>query len=193
MGRSSRRSVVLALLAVVLASCSSDGKSAPSTVPPPAASAVAEPAEGTTAFGEPAVLGELTITARDPLIESDESGPWLTITVRADNSSVSDVPSPTFELRCAGSAAGGAWLTSSTFDQQDPVPYSSFKEGTVSLLLPGDEHPGGPRQPCATPATVVATILAFDAAGAGQPKPQRVEWVVPDALVDELNAAAAGT
>lgn len=189
MGRSSRRSVAVVVLAVALTSCSSDGKAAPSTALQRVGSVPANPAEGTTAFGEPVVLGDLIVTASDPVVESDASGPWLTMTVRADNSSLSDIQAPAFELRCAGSEAGGAWLTTSTFKQQDTVPYSSFKEGTVSLLLPGDEHSGGTRPPCATPATVVATTIAFDTAGSGQPKTKRVEWAVPDSLIDALNAA----
>ena len=37
---------------------------------------------------------------------------------------------------------------------------------------------------------VVATVLAFDANGSGQPQSERVQWAVPDALVDELNATS---
>ncbi len=93
---------------------------------------------------------------------------------------------PTSLLEQSG---GGAWLTTLTFKQDDPVPSLSFNEGILSLLLPGDDRLGEPRPSCTPPATVVATLLAFDNTGAGAPKEKRVGWAVPDDLVAQLNAA----
>jgi hypothetical protein len=184
--------VAAVVLATAFASCSSTSESDTSVSPQPVDSAQTDTADGTGAtFGTPVAIGDLKVTASDPVIESDESGPWLTLTVRAENRTQLDVQSPLFELRCSGSSAGGAWLTTSSFEQQVPVPAGSFNEGTVSLLLPGDERLGEPRPSCTTPATVVASLLSFGTEGSGQPVQVRVAWAVPDELIDELNAAPA--
>ncbi len=138
---------------------------------------------------DPAALGSLKVTVSNPMVESDADGPFLTLTVRAENKTSTDVQSPQFQLHCSGDRAGGAWLTTSTFKQEDPVPPLSFNEGVLSLLVPGDDRGGGPRSSCASPATVVATLLAFDNVGASPPKEKRVEWAVPSELVAQLNAA----
>jgi hypothetical protein len=139
-------------------------------------------------FGDPAALGDLKVTVSNPLVDSDTDGPFLTLTVRAENTTSADVPSPQFQLLCSGNPTGGAWLTTSTFKQEDPVLSLSFSEGTLSLLVPGDDRAGGSKPSCAPPATVVATHLVFDSAGAGAPKEKRVAWAVPDDLVAQLNA-----
>ncbi len=174
---------------IAISSCSSAGDTETSIAPQPADSVRPNPANGTPAtFGEPADVGDMKVTASDPVVETDEAGPWLTVTVRAENRSAGDVQTPQFELRCSGSSAGGSWMTTSTFIPGAPVPSGSFDEGTISLLMPGDERLGEPRPSCAAPATVVATLLTFDNAGAGAPVQKRVGWVVPDELVDQLNA-----
>jgi hypothetical protein len=59
--------------------------------------------------------------------------------------------------------------------------------------MPGDERLGAPRKACATPATVVATLLTFDNTSAGPPVQKRVGWAVPDELVDQMNAVPQST
>lgn len=190
MGPSSRRGVAVVALVVALSSCSSTAESTPSTVPPPAESVQLGATDGPVAtFGAPASVGDLQVTASNPVVGSDDTGPWLTLTVRAENQSPADTAAPQFQLRCSGSTAGGAWLPTSTFKQDQSVPAGAASEGTLSLLLPGDEHLGVARPLCATPATVVATHLTFDNNGAGAPVEKRVTWAVPDDLVAQLNTA----
>jgi hypothetical protein len=175
---------------MAISSCSSTSGSDASDATQPVTSVRTNPANGTPAtFGVAAAVGDLTVTANDPVIGTDESGPSLTLNVRAENRTQLDVQSPQFELRCSGSSAGGTSLATSTFVQGEPVLAGSSNEGTLSLLLPGDERLGQPRPSCATPATVVATLLTFDNVGAGPPVQKRVGWAVPDSLVDQLNAA----
>ncbi len=194
MRSSSRRMVAVVVLAVAIASCSSTSNSDASIAPQPVDTVRTNAANGAPAtFGVPAAVGDLKITVSDPVIETDESGPWLTLTVRAENRSQGGERTPQFELRCSGSASGGSWLETSTFKQGEPVPPGSFNAGTISLLMPGDERLGAPRQSCASPATVVATLLTFDNTGAGPPVQKRVGWAVPDELVDQLNAAPPPT
>jgi hypothetical protein len=184
------RTVAVVVAVAAISSCSSTGESGASIAPQPVDTVRTNAANGAAAtFGVPAVVGDLKITASNPVVETDEGGPWLTLTVRAENRSPSDVQSPQLELRCAGSSSGGTWLETSTFKQGEPVPAGAFTTGNISLLVPGDERLGDPRPSCATPATVVATILAFDNAGASAPVQKRVAWAVPDELIGDLNGA----
>lgn len=190
MSVASRCSVAIVVVLMAISSCSSTGDADTSIASQPVDSVRTNTAAGTSeAFGVPLAFGDIKVTASNPVVETDESGPSLTMTVRAENRTQVDVQAPLFELRCAGSTRGGSWLTTSTFQQQEPVPPLSFNEGTLSLLVPGDERLGQPRPSCTTPATVVATLLVFDNAGAGAPVEKRVSWAVPDVLVDQLNAA----
>jgi hypothetical protein len=186
----SRCSAALVVLMMAAASCSSSGESDASVAPETVGSVRPTTAAGSPgAFGDPATLGDLKVTVSNPVIESDADGPFLTLTVRAENTTPADVQSPQFQLRCSGNPTGGTWLTTSTFKQEDPVLSLSFNEGTLSLLLPGDDRLGGPRPSCTPPATIVATHLVFDNTGAGPPKEKRVGWAVPDELVAQLNAS----
>ena len=190
MGPVSRRSVALVVTVLAMSSCSSTSQSDTPTVPPPAGTVRPIVAGGTPAtFGVAAAVGGLQLTASDPVIGSDGDGPWLTVTVHADNRSRGDVRTPQFELRCSGSSAGGSWLEASTFKPGDPVPAGSLLDGSVSLVMPGDDRLGQPRPSCAAPAVVVASLLVFDDTGAGAPVQKRLVWSVPDELVDQLNAA----
>lgn len=194
MGTLSRCRVAVAVAAMAMSSCSSDGKSDTSVAPETVGSVRPTTAAGSPGtFGDPAALGDLKVTVSNPVIGSDADGPFLTLTVRAENTTAADVRSPRFQLRCSGNPAGGAWLTTSTFKQDDAVPSLSFNEGILSLLLPGDDRLGEPRPSCTPPATVVATLLAFDNTGAGAPKEKRVGWAVPDDFVAQLNAAPQPT
>jgi hypothetical protein len=194
MGSWSRRSIACAVAMIAISSCSSSDETETSIASQPVDSVRSNPANGAAVtFGEPADVGDMKVTASDPVVETDESGPWLTVTIRAENRSAGDVQTPQFELRCSGSSAGGSWLGISTFIQGAPVPSGSFSEGTISLVVPGDERLGEPRPSCAAPATVVASLLTFDNTGAGAPVQKRVGWTVPEELVDELNAAPRPT
>lgn len=185
----SRSSAAVVVLVMATSSCSSSSGSDASVATQTVGSVRPTTAAGSPgAFGDPAALGDLKVTVSNPVIDSDADGPFLTLTVRAENTTPADVQSPQFQLRCSGNPTGGAWLTTSTFKQEDPVPSLSFNEGILSLLLPGDDRLGGPRPSCTPPATVVATHLVFDNVGAGPPKEKRVAWAVPDELVAQLNA-----
>jgi hypothetical protein len=193
MRSASRLGIAIVVATLTISSCSSSGESGESdasSAPPPVDSVRPNSANGTpVTFGDSAALGDLRVTASNPVIGSDQDGPWLTVTVRAENQTQIDVQSPQFELRCSGSAAGGSWMATSTLAPGEPVPPLSFNEGTLDLLVPGDERGGQPRPSCATPATVVATLLVYDNAGASPPTQKRLGWPVPDDLIDQLNAA----
>ena len=194
MGHSSRRCAAVVVLSLATLSCSSTKESGGSSSLQPVDTVRTNPANGTPAtFGVPAAIGGLKITASDPVIGTDSNGPWLTLNVRAENRSQGDVRTPQFELRCSGSSSGGSWLETSTFKQGEPVKAGSSNAGTISLLMPGDERLGAPRKPCATPATVVATLLTFDNTGAGPPVQKRIGWAVPDELVEQMNAVPQST
>jgi hypothetical protein len=194
MGRSSGRSIAIVVGVMAISSCSSTSESDASSAPAPVDSVRPSAANGTPAtFGDSATLGDLKVTATNPVVETDETGPWLTLTMRAENETLGTIQSPQLELRCSGSAAGGSWMEISTFKPGEPVPANSFSEGTVSLLMPGDDRLGQPRPSCATPATVVASLLVFDNAGASPPAQKRLGWAVPDELIDQLNAAPQPT
>jgi hypothetical protein len=197
MGRSSSRRIAFVVAVLAISSCSSSddaGDSDASTGSAPVDSVRPNAANGTPAtFGDPASLGDLKVTASDPVFGTDDSGPWLTVTLRAENRTNIDVSSPQFELRCSGSTRGGSWIPPATFTPGEKVPPLSFNEGTLSLTLPGDDREGAPRPECATPATVVATLLVYDNAGASAPVQKRIAWPVPDELVNQLNAAPQPT
>jgi hypothetical protein len=190
MGPTSRRRVALVLSVLAISACSSTDKTDTSTVPPPADTAGPHIVGGTPAtFGVAAAIGGLDVTASDPAIGSDADGPWVTLTVHADNRSQGIVRAPQFEVRCAGSSRGGSWLQVSTFEPGTEVPAGSLKDGSVSLAVPGDDRLGQPRPSCPTPAVVVASLLVFDNTGAGAPVQKKLVWEIPDALVAQLNAA----
>ena len=197
MSRSSRCSIAVVVALVALSACSSSGESDGSIAPSPGDSVDSvrpNPLNGTAAtFGQAEPIGDLQVTTSDPTIGTDDGGPWLSVTVRAENHSAGDVQTPQFELRCAGSNAGGSWRETSTFLPGSPVTSGSFAQGSVDLLLPGDDRNAQPRAACKIPATVVATLLVFDDAGAGAPVQKRLGWTVPDELIDQLNAAPQPT
>ena len=173
--------------AVVLVACSNSDDSSDVSQPTESIGANEAAADERATFGQAAGMGELQVTASNPVADSDPDGPFLTMTVHAENSTNQEQQAPLFELHCAGSPAAGAWLNGTTYVQQGPVAAGSFAEGTVSLLVPGDDHQGGPRPACATPATVVARVPRVD--DNGQQGDLEVVWDVPDDVVATLNAA----
>jgi hypothetical protein len=169
----------------VLVACSNSSDSSDAPQPTESIGANESAADERATFGQPAGMGELQVTASDPIADGDADGPFLTVTVRAENSTTQEQQAPLFELHCSGNPAAGAWLNGSAYVQQGLVPAGSLSEGTVSLLVPGDDHQGAPRPACATPATVVARILRVD--DNGQQADLEVVWDVPDDVVANLN------
>ena len=94
-------------------------------------------------------------------------------------------------ISSCSSASGSdtSWLEASTFKPGDPVHSGSLKDGSASLVMPGDDRLGQPRPSCATLAVVLASLVVFDDTGAGAPVQKRLVWTVPDELVAQLNAA----
>lgn len=184
------------LLAIVVLATSCSSTSSGSTTTPGLRSADSiranEAVGGTPAtFGTIATLAGVAITASDPVANSDESGPWLTVTVHAENPTDGDLPSPFFAVHCAGVPDGGGFLASSTFSS-DGLPAKSFDDGHVDLLLPGDGRFGEPRPTCSTPAVLVAVPSNGGVTFDGQPS-DSLAWPIPDAVIDELNAAPQPT
>jgi hypothetical protein len=62
------------------------------------------------------------------------------------------------------------------------VPDSTFDEGTLNLLLPGDGRFGEERPVCATPASLVVASVE-----GGIRADQPAVFSIPDSLIDELN------
>ncbi len=105
MSRSSRCSIAVVVALVALSACSSSGESdesiAPSTGDRSTRCGRIQPTELAATFGQAEPIGDLQVTTSDPTIGTDDGGPWLTVTVRAENHSAGDVQTPQFELRCA--------------------------------------------------------------------------------------------
>ena len=82
MGFWSRRCVAVVVLSMATLSCSSTKDSGASTELQPVDTVRTNAANGTPAtFGVPATIGGLKITASDPVVGTDGSGPWLTLNV----------------------------------------------------------------------------------------------------------------
>ncbi|MEO7371840.1 MAG: hypothetical protein ABIZ69_13300, partial [Ilumatobacteraceae bacterium] len=123
MGRSRNRCIAGVVAAIAVSSCSSSGESDQPTTPPPVHTVQPNAGNVTQAtFGFATAVGDLTVTATAPVLGSDDGGPWLTMTVRAENRSPNEIQSPQFELHCKGNPAGGASIPSATFDVNKPVP-----------------------------------------------------------------------
>jgi hypothetical protein len=116
----------------------------------------------------------------------DNSGPWLTVHVRVENTGSQGRANPNIGIVCAGSEQTGGWQAASTFNVGQSLPAGSFDEGDVNLLLPGDSRSGQAVPSCKTPAVVRVSTTGVVTGRGG---PAGGYWSIADDLVGGLNAA----
>jgi len=136
-------------------------------------------------IGGPAIeyVDGVTVEIRSVTVGGDAGGPWLEVDVRTENRG-DDTNNPNVRIVCGGNPEEGGWQASSTFDLFAALPQSTFNDGTVHLLLPGDGRFGEPIAGCAEPAVIrVSPTVTFGGQGI-------VDFAIPAQTVIELNAAA---
>ncbi|HZC72762.1 MAG TPA: hypothetical protein VE442_18840 [Jatrophihabitans sp.] len=136
-------------------------------------------------IGQPATLGDVTLTVKGVEAGGDASGPWMVTSLRWENHSGQDTSAPSLWLYCADTKPEdhGEYQAGSTLSDSEPLPARSYKEGTLNLLLPGDSRTGTPVPKCASPATLRAEATAYK----GDTAPS-VTIPVPDEVIAKLNA-----
>lgn len=110
----------------------------------------------------------------------DDSGAWLEVEVRVENSTDDELAIPEFDLKCAGDPEGGGWQADSTFPMYEPLPAKSYEEGVLNLIVPGQPRTGEPNTPCATPAFIEVAPLSY----VGEPTIARV--AIPDDVIAQV-------
>jgi hypothetical protein len=133
-------------------------------------------------FGSPVALEGVGVTVSSPAVGTDDVGPWLEVDVRVENRRTESLSLVAVELFCAGNPEGGGWQYESTFDPMETVPSGSYSEGTMRLLLPGDDQMRGTRPTCEKPARIVVSPWpsSWDDLGSAV-------FEVDPSLIDELN------
>jgi len=135
-------------------------------------------------------INDYRAIVESPAVDSDEESPFLSVTVRIDNPSDEAIQFANIGLRCHDANEDGGPLSVpaelSPLDSTAGIPPSSFDEGLVYLLLPGEGRYDDTIPPdCKTPAFVVMDIVGptgFSEENVGL-------WAIPDELVADLNAA----
>jgi len=119
----------------------------------------------------------VAIVVSDMQVGGDDFGPWLEVTVRAENHG-EDTYNPNLAIVCDGAAEEGGWQADSTYDLNGELPKDSFNEGVVYLLLPEDPRTQEPVPECEGPAFV--RVATSDGGGS--------DVTIDQALIDEMNA-----
>jgi hypothetical protein len=121
---------------------------------PPAPSAAGTAAAGT--LGKPADLGDgISAVVSTMTLGGDSRGSWLQIKLKVDNRGPAVVTNPQAGIFCAADPRAGGWQAQSTYRRYDQLAPGNSSEGTLNLLLPGDDRGGGTLSlPCSTPAVV---------------------------------------
>jgi hypothetical protein len=130
-------------------------------------------------MGEPAKFEQISITATNPVVGGDKSGPWLTVTFHLDNATNNLQEPISLSIYCSGNPKSGGWQVGSTLNPAAGVPAHAVADGTINLMLPGDSRSGAPRLACVTPARLIGQGTSSRA----------VAWDLPDALIAAMNAA----
>lgn len=130
-------------------------------------------------MGKPVQLEQVSITAMNPVVGGDKSGPWLTVTFHLDNATHNLQEPISLSIYCAGNQKSGAWQVGSTLNPTAGVAANAVADGTINLMLPGDTRSGTQRPACATPARLIGQGTSG----------QAVAWDLPDALIATMNAA----
>lgn len=117
-------------------------------------------------------------------VDSDDRGPWLTVTYRVENTGSSRRPIPQLGLACDESDGAGGVAPDDGTATPTQVRAKDSVEIEERLFLPGDLRVGEPIPACAGSLTI--DVELSDATGATELLSPG--WIVPDELRDELNA-----
>lgn len=127
-------------------------------------------------IGQPAKLGDVTVTVSDIALESAEGAPGtddeaiLRVQLRAENHGDEQVEGVEVAVLCADGAEGG-WYADSTFDMYEPLPPGTFREGVLELGVPiGCEDP-------------VVRAESYVAVVYDDVEPPAAIWAVPDGVL----------
>ena len=173
--------------ALILVACGGGAKSSAPSVGP-ASDLQSGSNAATFVNGSPGVPVEflgLKVTVSMMTQGGDDSGPWLTVHVRAENAGGQPGANPNIGIVCADNEQTGGWQAASTFTVGQGLPAGSFDEGDVNLLLPGDSRTGQMVPECKTPAVVRASTTGVVPRSGG---PAGGFWSIADDIVARLNA-----
>lgn len=173
---------------LVVAACGGDDDSSNGGALRPADEVLGERAADDAAdalLGDSVELEDVTVTVTDLVVGGDDFGPWLEVTVRAENRG-EDTSNPYLAIVCNGSVEEGGWQADSTYDLNGELPGGSFNEGVVNLLLPEDPRTQDPVPECATPAVVRVTMNGGFVMDGDEGS--TVDYPVGDDVVAEMNA-----
>ena len=130
---------------------------------------------------------KVTVVVTRMTLGGDDLGPWLSVSVRAENRSGDSVTNPVLAIYCKGESEGGGWQADSTYSLGDELPSGSFAQGDVNLLLPKDGRTGEAVPACVLPATVRVTDGSTVTIEGNQTSPS-YDYPIARSLVTELNA-----
>lgn len=177
---------VIGLLALAaLCSCSSNGNTA--AAPLQDAGSLRASSESAAAipgvFGQPVKMNNLQITVTNPVVGGDDSGGWLTVTVKVENLGTQEDPGFNPGILCAGGESGsGNSQADSTLKLMAGFPARSVDSGTLNLLTAGQKREGQPATPCQTPAVIeLVPLITYDKGPTG------IRIPIPDDLIVAMN------
>lgn len=166
-----------------LSACSSDDKA------PSGANTALAPAHEVDA-GKAVELGEFVdlglgvqVQVSAGKVGGDDSGPWLEVPARVENSGDAEAYVPEFSIHCSNTSEGGGTQVGSTIDITRQIPAGAFVEGVLNLLRPTDARTGEPASDCVSPAYIEVELQGVVPDGA---VPGR--WALDAETVTALNA-----
>jgi hypothetical protein len=144
-----------ALLAcLVLTGCVQQGKASKPVVKSSARTSTAVAVS--PQFGKRIHLdSSISVLVSDPGIQPSGTGVALKLTVRADNSGTDPGVTPVLAIQCSGLSYLGRYSGDSSYHLQDTLAPHTYKEGSLFLLLPGDQGAGTAVPQCGNPASIV--------------------------------------
>jgi hypothetical protein len=136
----------------------------------------AEVADGT--IGEPAEIGDLTVTVSaisfDAAVSDDPPNvARVKVDVQTENTSDEDQDPVDFNIFCDNSDESGGYYDDSTYVPTEPIPAGDALEGELFLGVPED---------CENP-TIHASLTGVVPADGG---PSHVAYPLPDDVVDQI-------
>lgn len=137
-------------------------------------------------LGEYADLGDgLRVRLDATGVDNDTQGPWMDVTVRAENDGQTPRPEPLVTLYCEQSDDGGGqrWSEEDGPGVAGTIDPGDTYEADLDLLLPGDTQMGDVIPECEGSAYLEAATYGDDPNNALS----SAQWEVPEAFIDELN------
>lgn len=126
----------------------------------------------------------MRVRVDSPTVGGDDGGPWLTVSVRVENSDDEAAAVPDVALRCGDAEEGGGYQADSTLSLGEEIPAGSFMEGTLNLLLPGDSRTGKPVPACEDELFILADYVGLVT---DETTPGR--WTLDEDVAEELDSA----